>query len=300
MSQLISGRWTFLIKLKTMCMNNKLFIIVIILISSASCKKDNNPATPVALPTASFAVIGDTVSNVITIGTYDQYQLINNSTNANSYLWNFGNDSTSNKETPVLSYPKSGSYVLTLTVQNATVQKSTVTKKVKVLDRVVKQVIITGLAQLINYPLSLTSQSFKNSNVWVELKLTTNNIVYPYPTGSTVVNTSFNAPIIYQSTVVSNFDSTKVPYTINVTSKIILDYPSVMLWNFNPQSANKNFGYGLELYAQKINETYLLSSSYEGFYQAQSGLGVQIKKADIRNNIFIIGYGNVEVICDYE
>lgn len=288
-----------LIKLKTICMDNKLFIIVIFLISSASCKKDS-PSTPVILPTASFSVIGDTLSNVINIGTYDQYQLINNSTNANSYLWNFGNDSTSNKETPVLSYPKSGSYVLTLTVQNATGQKSTVTKNVKVLDRVVKQVIITGLAQLINYPLSLSSQSFNNSNVWVELKLTTNNTVYPYPTSSTVVNTSFNAPIIYQSAVVSNFDSTKVPYTINVTSKIILDYPSVMLWNFSSESANKNFGYGLELYAQKTNGTYLLSSSYEGFYQTQSGLGVQIKKADIKNNIFIIGYGNVELICDYE
>jgi hypothetical protein len=114
------------------------------------------------------------------------------------------------------------------------------------------------------------------------------------------VNTSYNAPIIYQSPIISNFDSTKVPDTINVTNKIILDYPSVMLWNFNAQLANRNFGYGLELYAQKSNETYLLSSSYEGFYQAQAGLGVQVKKADIENNVFIIGYGNVDVICDYE
>lgn len=283
-----------------MCMDNKLFIIVFILITSASCKKDNSPANPVKLPTANFSVISDILNNVITIGTYDQYQLINNSSNANLYSWNFGNDSTSNNETPILSYPKSGNYLLTLTVQNAIGQKSTVTKNVKVLDRVVKQVIITGLAQLINYPLSQTAQSFKNSKVWVELKLTTNNTVYPFPTDSQVVNTSFNAPIIYQSALVLNFDSTKVPYTINVNSKIILDYPSVRLWNFNPQFANKNFGYGLELYAQNTNGTYLLSSSYEGFYQSQSGLGVQVKKADIKNNIFIIGYGNVEVICDYE
>jgi PKD repeat protein len=130
---------------------------------------------------ASFSVVADTLNNIITIGTYEQYQLINTSTNADSYSWNFGNDSTSVNETPIISHPKSGSYVITLTVQNTGGQKSTITKNVKVLDRVIKQVVITGLAELINYPLSQTSQSFNNSNVWVELKLSSNNIVTLIP-----------------------------------------------------------------------------------------------------------------------
>jgi len=283
-----------------MRIKNKLFLLSILVSVLVSCKKDM-PKTPVPLPVASFAVIGDnTLNNVITIGTYDHYQLINNSINADSYSWDFGNDSTSKQKTPFLAYPKAGSYMITLTVQNANGQNNTVKKNVKVLDRVVRQVVIKGLKQLIDYPLSQTPQSFNNSNVWVELKLSSNNIVYPYPTGSNVVNTSFKAPIIYQSPLLSSFDSTKVPYSITVSDRIILDYPSVLLSYFNPQLANKNFGYGLELYAQNSTGTYLLSSSYEGFYQAQSGLGLQIKKADIQNNVFIVGYGNVELVCDYE
>ena len=81
-------------------------------------------------PTVSFSVFADSINSVLTMGTYHQYKLIDNSKNVDSYSWNLDNDSTSNQKTPVLFYPKSGNNVITLTVQNADGQKSTITKNV--------------------------------------------------------------------------------------------------------------------------------------------------------------------------
>jgi PKD repeat protein len=47
-------------------------------------------------------------------------------------------------QNPVLSYPLSGSYTLTLTAKNGDSAARTVTQNVKVLDRFMKQVQITG------------------------------------------------------------------------------------------------------------------------------------------------------------
>src|SRR5205085_1138169 len=114
---------------------------------------------------------------VITIGTYDQYRLINNSANSTSYFWNFGNDSTSKLENPVLWYPKSGTYTLTLTVQNEQGQKQSVSKTVKVLDRVIKQVVIRELR---NFNGAI-NPVLNKPTVWAVLKLGANNTTYPFP-----------------------------------------------------------------------------------------------------------------------
>lgn len=59
-----------------------------------ACKKNNSVIDPATLPVAGFSLInGDTDGHVITIATYDQYSLKDNSTNAASWHWNFGNDS---------------------------------------------------------------------------------------------------------------------------------------------------------------------------------------------------------------
>jgi PKD repeat protein len=275
-----------------MNMNNKLFLMATLVICMASCKKDNlTNAVTLPLPTASFSVVGDTLNNVITMGTYDQYQLINNSTNADSYSWNFGNDSTSNRETPVLSYPKSGNYVVTLTAQNATGQKSTIIKNVKVLNRVIRQVVIKGLTNFNSSSL----QTLNNPNVWAVIKLGGNNVIYPQPVGQ---NSSFNAPIVYQSPV-QNIGSANLPFTFNVTNKIVLDFPALATLIEKGLAGYKGIGYGLELYAQDNSGTYLLSSSYQYLYSSQSG-SIIWPVADIEKNVFIARYGNIDLICDYE
>ncbi len=276
-------------------MNNKLlFGIAIMLISSIiSCKKENH-TPPAPLPVANFSVSGYTSDSVIVMATYDQYPIENNSLNGASYLWKFGNDSTSSLENPILSYPKSGSYVVTLIVQNKDGKKAIITKNVKVLDRVLKQVVITHF-----FPMFPATQSLNHTNVWTQIRYAANDSAYTIPL---TTNASFNAPVIYKSQTISSFDSTSsIPYTLNVSDKIILDYPSLLASNLKMRSDEyKHIGYGLELYAQNSTGTYLVESSYQSLYIAQSGFGMQILKSDIQHNIFIAGYLDVELICDYE
>lgn len=274
-------------------MNKTIFLILSIFIFGlTACKKENLKSTPTP-PTANFSLVGYTLNNVILIGTYDQYQLVNSSTNANSYLWDFGNDSIYKQETPpALSYSKSGNYVVKLTAQNANGQKSIITKNVKVLDRVIRQIVIRGLTNF-NSP---SPQNLTTVNAWGIIKLGQNNANYPLPV---TTNTSFNAPIVYQTPVVQNLSSVNLPYTFNVPNKIIFDFPALATLSEPGLGGYKGIGYGLELYAQSNSTTYLLSSSYSYFYSSQSG-SISWPVADIEKNIFVVRYGNVDVICDYE
>lgn len=70
--------------------------------------------TVIPQPTADFEVIG---MNLSCDGT--QVQLINNSTNANSYFWNFGDGMTSSEEHPTHVFSTSGNYNVVLTVDSS-------------------------------------------------------------------------------------------------------------------------------------------------------------------------------------
>lgn len=268
-------------------------LVLILCLIAAGCKKNNSSLLSPA-PIAGFATNADTTSGIITLATYDQYSLVNNSINADSFHWDFGNDSSSTLQTPVLSYPRSGTYMLSLTVKNKDGVKNTVTRKVKVLDRFMKQVLITGF----NADYVSMGHSLAHANLWAVIRLGENGVSYPLPSAS---NQSLNAPIIYQTPVVSGADSASLPYTFIIPGKIVVDYPALV--NFGettlPGSGYSNVGYGLELYAQDAAGTYLLSSSYEFFFTTQVG-AITWPVADIRRNIFTMKYGNVSVICDYE
>jgi PKD repeat protein len=193
-----------------------------------------------------------------------------------------------------LSYPKSGNYVITLTVKNKDGKTATIIKNVKVLDRVAKQVVITNF-----FTTSPIAQSFNHSNVWAQIRYAGNDSTYLIPSNSSI--SSFEAPVIFKSPVLLNFDSSNsIPYTFTIPDKIILDYPSILLSNVKHTGNEwQHIGYGLELYAQNASGIYLLTSSYYPLYEAQSG-GLRVDKADIQNNVFIISYGDIEVIGDYE
>lgn len=85
-------------------MNKILLGLTLIIIFLSACKKDNSPRIT---PIADFTINGDT-SNSFTIGTFNQYSLINNSSNADSFMWDLGNGTTSEDKEIVLTYPKSG------------------------------------------------------------------------------------------------------------------------------------------------------------------------------------------------
>ncbi|MCE3259102.1 MAG: hypothetical protein K0S12_743 [Bacteroidetes bacterium] len=72
----------------------------------ADTSMNSNPVPPV---TASF--FGSTNSNTVTC--------VNSSTNATTYLWNFGNGATSTATNPVHTYTADGNYTITLIASNA-------------------------------------------------------------------------------------------------------------------------------------------------------------------------------------
>jgi len=254
-----------------------------------ACKKETtgNP------PSADFTVAGDTTGGTITMGTYDQYALTNASTNAVSWHWDFGNDSSSTLQNPILWYPQSGSYTLTLIVKNEDGATNKITRKVKVLDRYMKQVQITGFA-----PLMPLGHSLAHASLWAVIRLGQSGVGYPFPATD---NQSFNAPIIYQSPVVSSADSTQLPYSFTIPGSILVNFAALMNFDNNSftDSEPSNIGYGLELYAQDSTGVYLVSSSYFFYYVSGSG-AIRWPVADIQRDIFVMQYANVQVNCDYE
>jgi PKD repeat protein len=263
-------------------------LLPLLVLTGAACNKGSDVNLP--KPTAGFSVNGYTVDSVITIGTYDQDLLINTSGNATSYLWNFGNDSTSTAVSPVLWYPKSGTYTLTLTALNEAGAKASFSMKVKVLDRVMQQVSITGLLAALPIPHSLM-----HAKVWAVIKLGQNGVTYPLPT---TAGQSLNAPVIYQTPVIPDFDSTRIPYTFSIPGKMIVNFPA--LATLSEQGLGyTGVGYGLEIYAQDATGTYLVSTSYQFFYVGQSG-SISWPVADIARDLFIFKYSSMQVLCDYE
>jgi PKD repeat protein len=255
----------------------------------AACKKNSSIPTPP--PTAAFVTTADTTGGIITLGTYDQYALINTSTDAAASHWDFGNDSASDATNPGISYPRSGTYTLTLTVQNKEGEKRIITKQVKVLDRVMKQLLITGLQPLF-WPVN---HSLDHASVWAVIRLGENGVKYPIPS---TANTSFNAPIVYQSPVITGIDPAKLPYAIALPANMIVNFPALAI-NQRSDLGYTGVGYGLELYAQDGTGTYLLSSSYAASYTAQSG-SITWPLANIQQDSFVIQYGDLSVGCDYE
>ncbi|MGI4750663.1 MAG: PKD domain-containing protein [Janthinobacterium lividum] len=266
----------------------KLFVALFsITILMLACKKERNPNLGV-VPKVVFAVLGDTTNKTITIATYDTYSVINYSTDADSYSWNLGNDSIKTTKDIGINYTKSGTYTLTLTAFNKDGEKSITSRQVKVLDRVIQQLSITGITNNENI-----SHNFNHAKVWAVVKLATSNVNY------TFTGPSFNVPVIYQTPVITDFDETKVPYVFNVPNNQILNFPALSTLINRGLDGYKGLGYGLELYAQDATGTYLLSSSYSFFYTSQTG-SILWPVADIQRNIFIAKYGDVSLICNYQ
>ena len=266
-------------------------LIICIVSLLAACQK--NSSNPGPAPIASFTTNGDTVTNngVITLATYDQFMVSSTSANAESVLWDFGNDSTSVQPQSVFWYPKSGTYTLMLTVKNKAGVKSTVSRQVKVTDRIMKQFQITGITPLF-WPVG---HSLQGASVWGVIRLAPNGVHYLIPT---VANASYDAPVVYQTPVITAVDSTQLPYKFDIPATLVVDFPAMAIRSENGLGYT-GAGYGLEVYARDATGTYLLSSSYAASYVAQSG-SISWPVADYRRDLFIMQYGNASILCDYE
>lgn len=78
--------------------------------------------------------------------THVALKAINESTHGSSYRWDFGNGITSTEREPTFDYAKSGNYTITLTVNSASGESRAITKRISIVDRVLKKVVLQSLA----------------------------------------------------------------------------------------------------------------------------------------------------------
>ena len=261
-------------------------------LSTAACQKDPAPSYPA--PTAEFA-FGNSSANDLSVATYDNVTLIDHSSHAVSYHYTLGNDSVRTTASPQFHYTKPGLYIVTLTVQGAGNQTATVSKRVRMLERVAKQVVIQNLNDEVNSP----QHNLVNGTYWVVVRLGETHFHYPQPANG---NPSFEAPILYQSPKVT-LTQASLPYAFALPSPLIINYPaleSITLQNLTNSLGYMGVGYGLEVYEQDANGTiYLLTSSYLPYYRSQSG-GIGAQGYDFQQNIMRVGYGGIYLVGDFE
>src|SRR6478609_4010744 len=99
------------------------------------CKKES------VSPVASFTFARSNADE-LRLGVSDTARVISRASNASSVTWDLGDGRTINDEQPVLSYAKAGTYMVTLTAKGPDGKLSTTTKKIVVLNRVLKSIVI--------------------------------------------------------------------------------------------------------------------------------------------------------------
>lgn len=244
-------------------------------IALLSCREDNIDALK---PVSTFDIDGLPEGDV-NVSVYSQFSIINNSINATSYLWDFGNGATSRQKNAVLFYPESGTYTLTLTAMNSGM-KSVSTRKVNVYDFVVKSVSIKKLNLNVwrdggnGFPED-SLPLFDKVTIWVEIKKAE-------PDNNYEMLHDVNAPVIYKSPIVSQIEAdSPAPISFYVSEKIILDIPELT----HHFGYDKPVGYAFNLYAQDNTGTYLVSSNL------WSGSGTTLRGSIETNNFVFTSYG---------
>jgi PKD repeat protein len=273
-----------------MKMNVTLLSLGLVLAGLTGCQQDPSPSQPG--PVAKFVFAGSSASDVLTVGTYDNVYVTDQSVNAATYRWDYGNDSIRTTSNPSFYYTKPGTYTLTLAVQNRSKQTASVSKKVRVLERVVKQVAIVDLTDRVGSP----QRHLVNPLYWVVIRVGENGVNYPM---QSIANPSFDAPIVYESLKVSGLTSATLPYVFTLPNKLVVDYPALAYYPFDTKLGYSGVGYGLELYGQDATGTYLLSTSYMPYYRSQEG-SIGGVGTDIQQNVFTAVYGDVRLIGDFE
>jgi len=92
---------------------------------------------------------------------------INNSGYPLSYLWDFGNGSTSTAINPVYSYPAEGMFQLSLSVNTAQCPQTVITKTVSIMiDAPAAAIRYPDREVVMNWPERLSARGIGNSVVW--------------------------------------------------------------------------------------------------------------------------------------
>jgi PKD repeat protein len=256
----------------------KISTLLVIGVLFAACKKDKPSPPP---PNAGFTFSGQATSEYRLVAN-DTTTLLSSVTNATNLNWNLGDGRTSTENKLVLSYPKSGVYTVTLTATSKDGQKATISKKVTVLDLVLKNITINKVfwnttdpqyAEA-GWPLTNTA------DVYVKIQQLQGNDVFQGGFAP-------NAPVVYTSPVLKNIPSVSDDAkTINVSSKIVLNKASLVKGN-----------YLISLIAKNTNGEYVL------FSNLYSGSEQLVKADDLSKNIMTVRtsfFSSLDLNFDFE
>lgn len=238
-------------------MRNKSVVLLTTLVLLFGCKKNVDTSPP---PTAYFSAksaFHSTISSIgapLVIGTYDTVILISNSLNADSVIWSIENKIISTNKITGIKFESGGNYTITLTAISVTGEKNIAILDVLAKERVLKNISIGKLALNKFSPSQNGLPVFTKLDLWVVLKRSTSL------NDTMSSNGDFDVPVIYQSPVFQNIDSSfhsSLNYSIPSTLKVALNCPIMYPDGIRPE------GYGLilNLYGKDQSGTYLLASS---------------------------------------
>lgn len=182
-------------------------LICIVALIISSCKK----TAPLPAPTAGFEL----ALAIATQGT--TFKPLNTSQNATSYLWDFGDGTTSTERVPVFKLATVGDHKISLTVTSADGAISTSSRKVKIVAPIITSITVTNLQKWAGLDFS-TLKRFSGGDVWVEIRKHKYNGSYAYhPDGS------YDYPLFYKSPVVNAPANITQPVVIAIKDQVILD-----------------------------------------------------------------------------
>lgn len=184
-------------------------MILVPILFTAGCEDIINP-------TADFEIIdSDKLTPVL---TSESLVAKNNAQNGVKFSWDFGDGNKSTEKEPSFSYGKSGTYQVKLVVENKDGVKRTVVKEIIVLDRILKQLTITGL--------NLTELSIDgiNNSSKVDVFLT----IKQFRTKEGIVVDK----VVYKTNI-TNLSPIDLPYDFNVSESPIIDPCLIDCFSFN-------------------------------------------------------------------
>lgn len=144
-------------------MNKLLLATLIFSLSLSSCSK--NEIYELQAPVSDFQLDAQNSATVTTLQS-TAIGVVNNSKNAVSYHWDFGDGRTSDLKEPLIFYYKRGEYVISLKATTKETSSTFSEKKIKVLSPAIRTIKLTGLDNLKN---NSSGNYLAGGEVWVEI-----------------------------------------------------------------------------------------------------------------------------------
>jgi PKD repeat protein len=161
----------------------------------------SEPGTYTATLTVSNALGENTLTqtNYITVNTVPvagftssagllEVTFTNTSTNATSYLWDFGDSQTSTEENPVHTYANDGTYTVTLTATNECGSVTT-TQEVTVITPPTAGFSVSGTQGCAPFTVQFSNESSENATSWQ----------WEFPGGTPATSTDENPTVVYNA-----------------------------------------------------------------------------------------------------